>query len=101
MINPVIKKIFKKIKQYNTIVIARHTSPDPDAIASEISLRDSIKLTFPKKNVYAVGTTVSKFKYYGNLDKIDETTFEQDSLLIACDVPNSERIDGVDKNMFK
>ena len=95
------KRILKKIKQYDTIVIARHTSPDPDAIASQISLRDSIKLTFPKKKVYAVGTSVSKFKYYGTLDKIDETTFTEDALLIACDVPNISRIDGVDKSAFK
>lgn len=96
-----IKKVLKKIKQYDIIVIARHVSPDPDAIASQISLRDAIKLTFPKKEVYAVGTSVSKFKYYGTLDKIDETTFLKDALLIACDVPNISRIDGVDKSAFK
>ena len=96
-----IKRIYRKIKQYNTIVIARHISPDPDAIASEIALRDSIKLTFPKKQVYAVGASVSKFKYYGTLDRIDETNFKEDALLIVCDVPNAARIDGVDKNAFK
>ena len=63
--NSTLKKIYRKIKQYDVIVIARHTSPDPDAIASQIALRDSIKLTFPKKEVYAVGTSVAKFKYYG------------------------------------
>ena len=68
MLNAEFRKILKKIKQYNIIVIARHISPDPDAIASQVSLRDAIKLTFPKKEVYAVGTSVSKFKYYGNLD---------------------------------
>lgn len=96
-----LKRILKKIKQYNIIVIARHISPDPDAIASQISLRDSIKLSFPKKQVYAVGTSVSKFKYYGTLDRIDETNFSEDALLIALDVPNSSRIDGVDKSAFK
>ncbi|MDE5830797.1 MAG: DHH family phosphoesterase, partial [Clostridia bacterium] len=93
------KKIYKKIKQYDNIVIARHISPDPDAVASQIALRDAIKLTFPKKNVYAVGTTVSKFKYYGSLDKIE--TVNENSLLIALDVPNISRIDGVDVNQFK
>ncbi len=96
-----LKKILKKIKQYDVIVIARHISPDPDAIASQISLRDAIKLTFPKKQVYAVGTSVSKFKYYGSLDRIDETNFSEDALLIALDVPNMSRIDGVDKSAFK
>lgn len=94
------KRIYRKIKQYDTIVIARHTSPDPDAIASQIALRDAIKLTFPKKEVYAVGTSVAKFKYYGVLDRIDETTFTGDTLLIALDVPNASRIDGVDRNAF-
>ena len=100
MMNLVMRRIYKKIKQYNTIVIARHISPDPDAIASQIALRDAIKLTFPNKNVYAVGTSVAKFKYFGKLDKIDESSFEEDALLICTDVPNSIRIDGVDKNAF-
>ncbi len=94
------KRIYKKIKKYDTIVIARHISPDPDAIASQISLRDAIKLTFPKKSVYAVGTGVSKFKYYGLLDRIDEDLLEN-ALLIVCDVPNYARIDGVDPSKFK
>ncbi len=101
MRHAILKKIFKKIKQYDIIVIARHTSPDPDAIASQTALRDAIKMTFPKKEVYAVGVSVSKFKYYGTLDKIDETSFAKDALLIACDVPNVSRIDGVDKSAFK
>ena len=101
MFNSKFKNILRKIKQYNTIVIARHTSPDPDAVASQIALRDAIKLTFPKKNVYAVGVSVAKFKTYGVLDKIDETTFKEDALLIALDVPNISRIDGVDPNVFK
>jgi phosphoesterase RecJ-like protein len=66
------KNIYKKISKYQNIVIARHIGPDPDAIASQMALRDSIKLTFPNKNVYAVGVGVSKFKYFGLLDKIDE-----------------------------
>ena len=101
MFNSKFKNILRKIKQYNTIVIARHTSPDPDAVASQIALIDAIKLTFPKKNVYAVGVSVAKFKTYGVLDKIDETTFKEDALLIALDVPNISRIDGVDPNVFK
>ena len=94
------RKILKKIKQYDTIVIARHISPDPDAIASQIALRDTIKLNYPKKNVYAVGVSVAKFRIYGNLDRIDETKFNGNALLIALDVPNMARIDGVDKSAF-
>ena len=101
MLKQKIKNIYRKIKEYNNIVIARHSSPDPDAIASQIALRDSIKLSFPKKNVYAVGVSVAKFKSYGNLDKIDESKLDGDVLLLVLDVPNKARIDGVDFNLFK
>lgn len=95
----VMKQIIKKIKEYDNIVIARHIGPDPDALASEIALRDSIKLTYPKKNVYSVGNTVSKFKYFGDLDRIDDYRLER-PLLIVLDVPNKSRIDGINYDNY-
>lgn len=92
-------KIYRKIKKYNTIVIARHVGADPDALASQIALRDSIKKTFPKKNVYAIGYPASKFKYLGNLDKFQESMYEN-SLLIVTDTPDKKRIDGADPDRF-
>lgn len=96
----ILKKIYKKIKEHETIVIGRHIGPDPDAIASQISLRDSIKLTFPNKKVYAVGIGVAKFKYFGLLDKIDESVLEN-PLLIVLDLPNKARIDGVNFDIYQ
>ena len=100
MINPVIKKIYNKIKKYNTIVIARHIGPDPDAVCSQIALRDTIKATFPSKNVYAVGMSVSRFKSFGTLDKINEEELDN-PLLIVLDVPNISRIDGITFSRYK
>ena len=97
---PVINQIFKKIKKYNNIVIARHISPDPDAIASQIALRDSIRLSFSNKNVLAVGVGVSKFKEYGTLDKQNYENLK-DVLLIVLDVPNMHRIDGLEGLKYK
>lgn len=94
------KKIFRKIKKYKDIVIARHTGPDPDAIASQLALRDSIRLTFPEKNVIAVGAGVSKFKKFGLLDKSDFTHFK-DALLIITDVPTMDRVDGIEDLKYK
>lgn len=84
------KRIFKEIKKYDNIVIARHVGVDPDAMASQIALRDSIKLTFPEKKVMAVGTGSAKFKYIGNLDKLEMT---ENTLLIIVDTPDKKRVD--------
>ena len=94
------KTIYKMIKAHDTIVIARHIGPDPDALGSSIGLRDSIRKTFPNKKVYAVGVPTSKFKYMGVLDNFSEEMY-QDSLLIATDTPDRKRVDGVDPNRFK
>ena len=77
------KEIYRTIKKYDTIVIARHVGADPDALASEIALRDIIINTFPNKKVYAVGYPASKFKFLGILDKFSEELYNN-SLLILC-----------------
>ena len=91
----ILNKIYKTIKKYDEIVIARHVGPDPDAVASQLALRDSISLTFPNKKVYAVGLSVSKFKVYGTLNHTDYSTLNK-PLLIVLDVPNMNRIDGIE-----
>ena len=100
IINNPIKKIYKKIKEYDKIIIARHIGPDPDAIASQIALRDTIRLTFPNKECYAIGAGVAKFKYYGILDKIENEKFNN-CLLIVLDVPNLHRVDGIENLNYK
>ena len=99
MTSNIFKQIVKKIKEYDEIVIARHIGPDPDAIASTIALRDLIKLNFPNKKVYAVGSSVARFKYFGSLDKIDENNLTN-ALLIICDVPKFDRVDSANKEKY-
>lgn len=93
------RNIFNIIKKYDSIVIARHMGPDPDALASQIVLRDTIRDTFPEKKVYAIGAPTSKFKYLGTLDKMDEKICK-DSLLIIVDTPDRKRVDGPDPESF-
>ena len=88
------KRIYKLIKKYDSIVIARHVGPDPDALGSQLALKDSILATFPDKKVYAVGNPASRFRYMGNLDGIDEEIMSK-SLLIVTDTPNAKRVDGL------
>ena len=94
------KKIYKKIKEYDEIVIARHIGPDPDAVASQMALKESILLSFPKKKVFAVGLSVARFKSYGNMDKVDFSSLNN-PLLIVVDVPNIKRVDGIEGLNYK
>ncbi len=93
------KKIYQLIKKYDRIVIARHVGADPDALGSQLALRDIIKATFPNKEVYAVGYPASRFSFLGRLDKMQEEYYEN-SLLIVVDLPDQKRIDGVDPTKF-
>jgi len=86
------KKIYNEIKKYKTIYIARHIGPDPDAIASQMALKESIITTFPSRKAYAVGSSVARFKYLGKLDKVDKYDYEN-GLLICVDVPDIKRVD--------
>ncbi len=95
------KEIYKKIKENDIIILARHIGADPDALGSTIGLREIIKETFPKKQVYTIGTSSTKFKWLGQIDKVDESIFK-DALLIVCDTPDLKRIDGISNvNDFK
>ncbi len=96
----IFRQIYKKIKKYDKIVIARHIGADPDALGSTIGLKEAILYTFPNKKVYAVGTPAFKHKYIGNLDKFEESMYDN-SLLIVLDTPDIKRIDGVDVSKFK
>lgn len=91
------REIYKKIEEYDTIVIARHVGVDPDALASQLALRDAIKLTFPEKKVSAIGTGSAKFYNVGRLDKLEKV---ENALLIVLDTPDQKRVDSVDFSQF-
>lgn len=89
------RRIYKEIKKFNNIVIARHIGPDPDALGSQFALKELIKYKFPNKNVYAVGGYPAKFKFFGVLDKIEDINIDNNTLLIVLDTPDIKRIDGI------
>ncbi len=83
-------ELLNKIKEYDHIVIARHIGVDPDALCSQLALRDAIRLTYPEKKVLAIGTGSQKFLGIGRLDRIEKL---ENALLIVCDTPDKKRID--------
>ena len=86
-------EIINKIKEYDNIILGRHVGVDPDALCSQLALRDAILLTYPNKRVIAVGTGSSKFTHFGKLDKMERL---DNALAIITDTPDRKRVDGVD-----
>lgn len=92
-------KILETIKKYDTIVVARHIGVDPDALCSQLALRDVILLNYPKKKVSAIGTGSHKFAHIGKLDKLEKNYSH--ALLIVTDTPDKRRVDSVDFSQFE
>lgn len=65
---------------------------DPDAYGSQLGLKYYIQQKFPQKQVFAVGEAESSLSFIGELDNIDDKTY-QDALVIVCDTANAPRID--------
>lgn len=85
------KSIFKKIKEYDTIIIHGHVRPDGDCWGSQIGLRDMLRASFPNKEIYAVGENCSLTWFLGSMDIIDDAKYSN-ALAIVLDTGNSDRI---------
>lgn len=84
------EQILKKIKQYNTIIIHRHTNPDLDALGSQTGLAKVLKDSFPNKQIYMVGDT-NNLNFLASMDEIDDSVFA-DALSIIVDVAVSKLV---------
>ena len=65
------QEILKLIKQYDTIIIHRHSRPDGDAMGSQLGMKHLICDNFPQKRVYVVGDT-SRFLSFMEDSVMDE-----------------------------
>lgn len=84
-------EIIKKIQAYQTIIIHRHVSPDPDALGSQGGLAEIIRATYPDKKVYKVGSTVGDLAWLSEMQTIDDAVY-QGALVIAVDTADTPRI---------
>ena len=83
--------IFQEIKNYDTIIIHRHSRPDGDALGSQLGLKEAILATFPSKSVFVVGDTSERYSWMGNMDEISDDIYNG-SLVIVVDTANEKRI---------
>ena len=72
------EKILEAIKAYDTIIIHRHSSPDGDALGSQIGLKNIIKDNFPEKSVYAVGDGAKRYAFMdgSDMDEIEDSVYD-------------------------
>lgn len=76
--------IYKKIQEFDTIIIHRHQKPDGDAIGAQIGLKHAIRTNFLNKEVFVVGDESDRYKIFGPMDIIDDTIY-QNALVIILD----------------
>ena len=77
--------LFKKIEEYNTIIIHRHNRPDGDALGTQFGLSHTLKHRYPEKNIYVVGDETARLKFLGEMDNISDDVYN-DALVIIVDV---------------
>lgn len=87
------KEIWKKIEQYDSIVIFGHVNPDGDCYGSQLGLKNAILDNYKDKKVYVLGTGLPQFfDLIGPMDEIEDDVISS-SLAIVLDVANMARIE--------
>ena len=85
--------IISKIEQYDSIVIFGHLNPDGDCYGSQIALRNILKLKYPNKQIYCVGSGLKKFfDIIGKMDVVSDEVIAQ-SLAIVLDSNDINRLE--------
>ena len=87
------KNILSTIKQYDKIIITRHTRPDGDAIGSTRGLAGILRASFPEKDVRLVSEDSSNsLAFLGPEDAAPPDSFYEEALVIVLDTGTKDRI---------
>lgn len=84
-------RVLKFIREAKTIIIHRHSRPDGDALGSQIGLKEAIKATFPRKEIYMVGDMTPRYEFMGKMDEIDDEKYK-DALVFVLDTSEQSMI---------
>ena len=70
--------ILEAIEAHDTVIIHRHSSPDGDALGSQVGLKHLILNNYPGKTVYAVGDPAGRYAFMADtvMDEIPDEAYE-------------------------
>lgn len=85
------KLLFQKIKEYDTIILHRHSRPDLDALGSQRGLALVLKNAYPNKKIYMVGDMSQRYSFLGRMDEVLDEEY-QNALVIITDVAVSTMV---------
>lgn len=86
-----IEKLFKKIEEYDTIILHRHSRPDLDALGSQRGLALTLKEAYPSKKIYMVGDMSTRYAFLGAMDEVKDDAY-LNALVIITDVSVSTMV---------
>ena len=80
------EKVLEAIKEYDRIIIHRHSNPDGDALGSQIGLKNILIENFSDKEIYVVGDSSVRFGFMegSQMDTIDDEVYNN-ALAIVLD----------------
>ena len=80
------EQLLSVIKEFDRIIIHRHSNPDGDALGSQIGLKNILKENFPEKEIYVVGDSSQRFGFMDDsvMDTIDDGLYAN-ALAIVLD----------------
>lgn len=78
--------ILTLVRQYDTIILHRHSNPDGDAIGAQTGLKGILRAAFPQKTVLAVGDAPGRYGFVAGStpDEVDDAQY-QNALAIVLD----------------
>lgn len=81
------EQVLETIRQYDTIILHRHTNPDGDALGSQIGLKHILLANFPEKRVLMTGDAAGRYAFMADsvMDDVPDEAFDG-ALAIILDV---------------
>ena len=81
------EQIIQDIRQFDTIILHRHNSPDGDALGSQIGLKHILRDSFPEKQIHVVGDDAGRYGFMEDciMDEIPDSAFSGAlSIILDC-----------------